>query len=82
MCKHSIVLGNGTCYFCGEIAGPPCEGHGGCPGIGKPTSSRTMYEWDGTGEDPNRDLILCSLCAEEHNDIMDDQWKAYYDDKL
>jgi hypothetical protein len=41
-----------------------------------PVSSRTMYEWDGEGEDPNADITLCAECAEEHNQIMDDQWAA------
>jgi len=37
-----------------------------------------MYEWDGTGEDPNRDLILCEWHGEEYTEIMNDQWADYY----
>ena len=30
------------------------------------------------GEDPNRDLILCPDCAQEHLELMNDQWAGYH----
>lgn len=42
------------------------------------TSSRTSYLWDGTGEDPNRDLTLCPECAIHHHEQWDSQWAEYY----
>jgi hypothetical protein len=40
--------------------------------------SHTQYYWDGKGEDPNADLILCKCCAEEYLEMMEDQWYGYY----
>ncbi len=40
----------------------------------KLTPSRTLYYWDGEGEDPNRGFMLCRFCAKEHNEIMDEWW--------
>lgn len=40
--------------------------------------SRTMYDWDGVGEDPNRAKALCSMCAIEHHEYWDDMWDQYY----
>jgi hypothetical protein len=40
----------------------------------KPESSRTMYHWNGEGEDPNRDVWLCRRCAKEHHEHWDDMW--------
>jgi hypothetical protein len=37
-------------------------------------SSRTMYHWDGVGEDPNQPVALCPACAEEHHEHWDDMW--------
>lgn len=37
-------------------------------------SSRTMYHWDGKGEDPNRPRALCVTCAIEHHERWDDMW--------
>jgi len=55
-----------------------CEGAKGPCDISGPTvqleSSRTMYHWDGKGEDPNRDVWLCPDCAKEHHDYWDEMW--------
>lgn len=55
-----------------------CEGGGGpCYEISfevKPESSRTMYHWDGKGEDPNRCRWLCRPCAKMHHEHWDDMW--------
>lgn len=40
--------------------------------------SRTAYEWDGEGENPNRCLALCDECAIEYNEQMDQQWSDYF----
>lgn len=76
-CSHTIVLSNGKCYFCGEPA-RKCNRSGECLGGARPVPSQIMYEWDGQGEDPNRDLWLCKECGEEYTQIMDDQWAEYY----
>lgn len=36
--------------------------------------SRTMYHWDGKGEDPNRDVLLCAKCSCEHHYYWDAMW--------
>jgi hypothetical protein len=41
------------------------------------TPSMTVWQWDGTGEDPNRDLTLCIAHAEEHMDYMSELWTEY-----
>lgn len=40
--------------------------------------ARTMYAWDGQGEDPNADLMLCRDCAAEHHANWDERWADYY----
>jgi hypothetical protein len=50
----------------------------GCEGIVQhPTPSMTGYSWDGKGEDPNRDLLLCYNCSCEHIEQMTAQWEEY-----
>lgn len=56
----------GTCEYCGESRHV------------KPESSRTMYHWDGEGENPNRDRILCEGCAVDHHEHWDEMWDSYY----
>ena len=41
-------------------------------------SSRTMYCWDGTGENPNRPVALCPACAADHHERWDDMWSNVY----
>lgn len=41
-------------------------------------SSRTAYDWDGKGDNPNACLALCDECAEGYNEQMDSQWADYY----
>lgn len=43
----------------------------------KAESSCTSYHWDGTGEDPNRDVYLCRECVEDHYDYWDSMWAEY-----
>jgi hypothetical protein len=45
-------------------------------------SSRTQYIWNGEGKNPNRDVLLCPLCAREHHEYWDEMWREYYADKL
>ena len=50
----------------------------GCEGIVQhPTRSMMHYSWDGKGEDPNRDLLLCYNCSCEHIDQMTAQYYEY-----
>lgn len=46
------------------------------------TSSMTQHEWDGTGEDPNRDWLLCTECSEEYTAAMQEQWEEYWSGRL
>jgi hypothetical protein len=39
--------------------------------------SLTAYEWDGKGEDPNRDPWLCEECAEDHREHWKNMWDEY-----
>jgi hypothetical protein len=54
------------CEHCGSVEGVEWE------------ESRTQYEWDGKGENPNRCRALCYECAKEHHAHWDDMWKEYY----
>ena len=36
--------------------------------------SRTMYYWNGGGEDPNRPVKLCRQCAACHHEHWDAMW--------
>ena len=40
----------------------------------KAESSCTMYHWDGEGDDPNRPILLCRVCAEAHYEHWDAMW--------
>ena len=42
------------------------------------TPSYTSYQWDGEGQDPNADLLLCLDCSIQHTEQMDSQWADYY----
>src|ERR1035437_4650479 len=44
--------------------------------------SMTMYQWDGKGEDPNRDIVLCDLCGEEYDEMMKERWDEYYGGRI
>jgi len=62
----------------------PCED--GRPGCRNTPSglvpSMTAYDWDGEGEDPNRDKLMCPQCAEEYTEMMKEQWDEYYNGRL
>ncbi len=63
-----------------------CEGHAHeCPEQGthvKLEPSRTLYHWDGEGEDPNRARALCRDCAEAHHAHWDSMWQEYNSGRL
>jgi hypothetical protein len=50
------------CERCGTLEGVSLE------------DSRTYYDWNGEGEDPNRPIRLCRQCAAEHHDYWDAMW--------
>lgn len=58
---------------------PKCEGSSGpCERVVLwPTSSQTAYEWNGEGENPNKDLMLCPLCSIDYTQMMTAQWDEY-----
>lgn len=47
-----------------------------------PVPSQTQYVWNGEGEDPNRDLILCRMCEAEYTDMMNEKWAEYNSSRL
>jgi hypothetical protein len=55
-----------VCECCGRTDGVESE------------PSRTAYHWDRKGEDPNRDVLLCRVCAVDHHAHWDDMWANYY----
>jgi len=79
--KGVIDLKDGP--YPGQVADQPCEmckamgGQETMDGV-KWRCSRTAYVWDGEGENPNRCLALCDVCAAEYDQRMDDQWSDYY----
>ena len=68
-------LGDGP--YPGQDASEPCANCKQTEAI-KWRSSRTSYEWDGQGENPNGCLPLCGECAEDYNEQMDQQWSDYF----
>jgi len=65
---RDMILGEHlTCTYC-QHYGPEVQLE----------SSRTMYDWDGKGLDPNADVPLCINCAEEHHKYWDERWNDYY----
>jgi hypothetical protein len=51
---------------------------GGCEGISEACSAMTQYGWDGNGENPNRDLMMCEYHYKEYKRFWEDQWADYY----
>ena len=46
--------------------------------FGTKTPAMTAYHWDGEGEDPNRDLVLCDECKECYREYWKGMWEEYY----
>lgn len=44
----------------------------------EPWPAQTAYHWDGTGEDPNRDVVLCPACHSDYSDHWQEMWNEYY----
>ena len=59
---HKLLFWKRKCEICGYAFGVKAE------------PSRTMYPWDGVGEDPNRPIDLCRQCAAAHHDFWDEMW--------
>lgn len=57
----------GVCEQCGETVD-----------VVVTSPSRTLYHWDGEGENPNRDLTLCPEHSLEHQEYWDSRWAEYY----
>ena len=38
----------------------------------------TAYYWDGTGDDPNADVIACDSCWEDYRAYWQERWDDYY----
>lgn len=38
----------------------------------------TAYAWDGKGENPNRDPVLCGGCADDYRKHWQEMWDEYY----
>lgn len=65
-------IGVGICEKCSLIKGESVEA------IVYGVTSQTLYHWDGEGEDPNRDLILCYGCSKDYTLWMWSDWADYY----
>ena len=59
---------------------PSCEGYSGPCGhsVLWVTHAMTAYEWDGTGVNPNRPLLLCPECSAGYVDYWKEMWRDYY----
>lgn len=44
----------------------------------KPRSAMTAYHWDGTGDNPNADVVLCDECWEDYRSYWQERWDEYY----
>lgn len=44
----------------------------------KARSAMTAYHWDGTGENPNADVVLCDPCWESYRAYWQEMWDNYY----
>jgi hypothetical protein len=42
----------------------------------------TAFYWDGTGENPNRSLLLCDECENEYCEYWQEMWNEYYSGRL
>jgi len=53
-----------------------CERCGKGPAEHRP--AMTAYHWDGKGEDPNQDVMLCDECYDNHHAYWTSMWQDYY----
>ena len=53
-----------------------CENCGDQPAV--MCQAATAYHWDGTGENPNRDVWLCYDCREDYYGHWNERWEEYY----
>lgn len=44
----------------------------------QPRSAMTSYHWNGTGDNPNADVVLCDLCWGDYRDYWQERWDDYY----
>lgn len=57
-----------------------------CQGFWKPCKAdtaeakpcMTAYHWDGTGDNPNADPVLCVDCHHEYVVYWQERWDEYY----
>lgn len=73
--KGVVDLGDGP--YPGQVADRACVVCG-FPGGVKWRFSRTAYEWDGKGENPNACIALCGTCGDVYNDMMDRKWAEFF----
>jgi len=69
--EYELLGGGGrpeqTCEWCGEHSDRVTS-----------VPRQTMYHWDGNGEDPNRNHLLCFDCGIEASEQIEYQWDEYY----
>ena len=69
---HLLGLKNpGRCEYCKQEVDLIVE-----------TPSQTRYVWDGSGEDPNRDVNLCITCCHGYQVYWEERWMEYYSSVL
>ena len=44
----------------------------------KSRPAMTAYHWDGTGDSPNADVVLCDPCWEDYRAYWQERWDEYY----
>lgn len=44
----------------------------------KQRPAMTAYHWDGKGENPNSDPVLCNPCWEDYRAYWQERWDEYY----
>jgi hypothetical protein len=52
-----------------------------CPCVGwdvRARSAATAYSWNGEGENPNRDIVLCDTCSADYYEHWEEQWAEYH----
>jgi hypothetical protein len=76
VCKWSFTFNQmsigvpGVCLRCEATEGVELE------------DSRTQYDWDGEGRNPNAPIPLCKKCAEVHHEEWDSRWDEYNQGRL
>jgi len=73
--------GDCYCYIHFVDAGCKCL-HCGSNSDVSLVCSKTSYYWEGIGDDPNANILLCKFCAIGYNEYWNEMWDFYYSNKI